>query len=64
MVAHLVVTPSDSNYRSFEFFNSKFDHLFYSKIYAKYYFFCCELLYYQYKIFEHDLNLTMFVKKN
>ena len=36
-------TPSVSNYRSFDFFNPKFDHSSYSKIYAKYHFFCCEL---------------------
>ena len=47
-----------SNCSSFDFFNSKFDHSFYSKIYAKYHFICCGLLY-QYKIFKNNLNLAM-----
>ena len=54
-------TPSVPNYRSFDFFNPKFDNSSYSKIYAKYHFFCCELLY-QYKFFKSDLNLTMFAQ--
>ena len=33
------------NCSSFDFFNSKFDHSFYSKIYTKYYFFCCGMFY-------------------
>jgi len=51
--------PSVRNYSSFDFFNPKFDHSSYSKIYAKYHLFCCELLY-QYTFFKSDLNLTMF----
>ena len=38
-------TPSVSNCRSFDFFNPKFGHSSYSKIYAKHYFFRCGLLY-------------------
>ena len=33
------------NCSSFDFLNSKFDHSFYSKIYTKYYFFCCGMFY-------------------
>ena len=54
-------TPSVSNYRSFDFFDLKFDHSSYSKICAKHNFFCCGLLY-QYKIFKNDLNLIMFAQ--
>ena len=43
------------------FFDLKFDHSSYSKIYAKYHFFCCGLLY-QYKFFKDNLNLIMFVQ--
>ena len=57
----LAITPSVSNYRSFELFDLKFDHSSYSKICAKYHFFCCGLLY-QYKFFKNDLNLTIFVQ--
>jgi hypothetical protein len=32
-------TQSIPNYKTFDFFNTKFDHSFYSKIYAKYNFF-------------------------
>ena len=53
-------TPSVPNYRSFDFFHLKFDHSSYSKIYAKYHFFCCGLLH-QYKFFNNELNLTMFL---
>ena len=49
------------NYRLFDFFNLKFDHLSYSKICAKYHFFCRGLLY-QYKFFKNNLKLTMFVQ--
>ena len=54
-------TPSVPNYKSFDFFNPKFDHSSYSKIYAKHHFFCCRLLY-QYKFFKSDLNLNMFAQ--
>ena len=54
-------TPSVSNYMSFDFFNPKFDRSSYSKNYAKHHFFCCEL-FYQYKFFKSDLNLTMFAQ--
>ena len=57
----LINTPSVLNYRSFDFFNLKFEHSSYLKIYAKHHFFYCELLY-QYKFFESDLNLTMFAQ--
>ena len=57
----LAITPSVSNYRSFELFDLKFDHSSYSKICAKYHFFCCGLLY-QYKFFKNDLNLTIFAQ--
>ena len=53
-VVSLLDTPSVPNYRSFDFFNLKFDHSSYSKICTKYQFFCCRLLY-QYKIFKNDL---------
>ena len=54
-------TPSVLNYMSFDFFNLKFDHSFYSKICVKYHFFCCGLLY-QYKYFKNNLNLIMFAQ--
>ena len=54
-------TPSVPNCSSFDFFNPKFDHSSYSKIYTKHRFFCCGLLY-QYKFFKSDLNLTMFAQ--
>ena len=57
----LLTTPIVSNYRSFDFFNLKFDHSSYSKIYVKHHFFCCEL-FYQYKFFKSDLNLAMFAQ--
>ena len=41
----LLRTPFVPNYCSFDFFNLKFDHSFYSKICTKYYFFYCGLLY-------------------
>ena len=41
----LEITPSVSNYNSFDIFHPKVHNLFYLKIYAKYYFFCCSLLY-------------------
>ena len=56
----ITITPSVSNYSSFDFFNSKFDHSFYSKIYTKHHFFCGLL--YQYKFFKNDLNLTIFMQ--
>jgi len=49
------------NYRLFDFFNLKFNHSSYSKICAKYHFFCRGLLY-QYKFFKNNLKLTMFVQ--
>ena len=52
-------TPSVPSYRSFDFFHFKFDYSSYSKICAKYQFFCCGLLH-QYKFFNNELNLTMF----
>jgi len=52
-------TPRPHFFGSFDFFVLKFDHSSYSKICAKYNFFCCGLLY-QYKIFKNDLNLTIF----
>ena len=55
------ITRSISNCRSFDFFDQKFDHSSYSKICAKYHFFCGGLLY-QYKIFKNDLNLTIFAQ--
>ena len=59
MYRSLSVNTFVPNYRSFDFFDPKFDHSSYSKIYAKYHFFCCSLLY-QYKFSKNDLNLTMF----
>jgi len=49
------------NYRTFDFFNLKFDYSSYSKIRAKYHFFCCGLVY-QYKYFKDNLNLIMFAQ--
>jgi len=59
----LCCASSVSNYMLFDFFDINFDQSFYSKIYAKYYFFCCGLLY-QYMFFKNDLNLTMFTQTN
>ena len=56
-----IATTSVPNYSSFDFFDLKFAHLSYSKICAKYHFFCCGLLY-QYKIFKNDLILVMFAQ--
>ena len=50
-------TPSVSNYSSFDFFDPKFDYSSYSKNCAKYHFFYYGL-FYQYKFFKNDLNLT------
>jgi hypothetical protein len=41
----LVRTKSVLNYSSFDFFYTKFNHSSYLKIYAKYHFFCCGVLY-------------------
>ena len=38
-------TSSILNYNSFDFFDHKFAHSSYSKLYVKYHFFCCDLLY-------------------
>ena len=54
-------TPSVSNYKSFDFFNLKFDHSSYSKICTKYRFFY-HVLFYHYKIFKNDLYLTIFAQ--
>ena len=51
--------PTVSNYWLFDFFYPNFDHLFYSKIYAKYHLFYSDLLY-QYELFKNNLNLTMY----
>ena len=57
----LICTRSVSNCSSFDFFYLKFDNSSYLKICAKYYYFYCGL-FYQYKIFKNDLNLTIFVQ--
>ena len=56
---NLCVTPFVSNCRSFDLFNSKFDHSSYSKICAKYHFFYCGLLC---QFSNNNLNLTMFAQ--
>jgi len=38
-LSQYIITPSVLSYRSFDFFNIKFDHLSHSKIYVKYHFF-------------------------
>ena len=60
LVLHLDILPPFQIIGRLTFW-LKFDHLSYSKFCAKYYFFCCGLLY-QYKFFKSDLNLTMFVQ--
>ena len=55
-----IYTPPVPNYNLFDFFDHKFDHSYYLKIYVKYHFFYCEL-FYQYKFFKSNLNLTIFV---
>jgi hypothetical protein len=63
LAAEAIITPTPSapNYISFDFFNPKFDHVFYSKNCAKYHIF---LLYLTLliKIFKKDLNLTIFAQ--
>jgi hypothetical protein len=53
-------TPSIPNYNSFDFFDPKFDHSSYSKIYAKYHIFCCVFI--NKSSSKNDLNLTMFAQ--
>jgi hypothetical protein len=41
----LASTQSIPNYKTFDFFDTKFDHSSYSRIYVKYHFFCRSLVY-------------------
>jgi hypothetical protein len=42
---HVGTTQFIPNYKTFDFFDTKFDHSFYLKNYAKYHFFCRDLIY-------------------
>ena len=49
------------NYKTFDFFDSNFDHSSYLKICVKYHFFCRGLVYLS-KFFKNNLNLTIFIQ--
>ena len=61
LVLHLDILPPFQIIGRLTFW-LKFDHSSYSKFCAKYYFFCCGLLY-QYNIFKNDLNLATFAQR-